>query len=130
MCDAAVALGGGPGTHSEVTSALALGRPVAFVGPGWEDYDPTDADGLAKRTIQKFGGSLGTLVDEQCLRNKLRSLPASPYFQLGAESEAIAWIMCGVTEPFEGRFPEIVTAIEDHRCAKAEYEKWLAKYAS
>ena len=37
VCQSAIALNGGPGTDSEVAFALALGRPVILLGPGWEE---------------------------------------------------------------------------------------------
>jgi predicted Rossmann-fold nucleotide-binding protein len=44
MCDAAIGLAGDEGTKSEVTSALALGRPVAFVGDYWKSQRTTKYD--------------------------------------------------------------------------------------
>jgi hypothetical protein len=37
MCDAAVVLEGKTGTESDLTSAVLLRRPVALVGPSWQD---------------------------------------------------------------------------------------------
>jgi hypothetical protein len=112
-----------------------LCTPRAFVGPGWEDYDPTDAEQLAKRTMEKFKGSKlvgtlvdGELVDADSLKKKLQSLPAYDYFDLGAESRAIDWVKRVVPDenPFPGSFPEIA----GHDCVGSRYATWLARHAT
>ncbi|HJQ00778.1 MAG TPA: hypothetical protein VJ851_04200 [Jatrophihabitans sp.] len=61
VCQSAIALKGGPGTDSEVAFALALGRPVILLGPGWEglaalpDLPESGAATLVSMIDQLFG---------------------------------------------------------------------------
>jgi uncharacterized protein (TIGR00725 family) len=69
MCDVAVALPGGRGTHSEVAFALALGRPVVLLGD-WRTPFPNEmpdsrralVDSARPRVPGTDGSDLSTLV--------------------------------------------------------------------
>lgn len=51
MCDVAIALPGGRGTHSEVAFALALGRPVVLLGD-WTDDFPDEGTAARRALVE------------------------------------------------------------------------------
>lgn len=69
MCDVAVALPGGPGTHSEAAFALALGRPVVLLGD-WATPFPDEKSDARRALVASArlrvpgtdGSDLSTLV--------------------------------------------------------------------
>jgi hypothetical protein len=142
MCDAAIGLKGGKreGTLSEVTSALSLHRPVAFVGEYWKGWydqlraDPPQAkDSLVSRTVNKFksvdnnsNNALDPCLTEEAICDRLASLLQShyKYFDPHATPEdVVGWIISVLpAEGFVGNFP----VIDGHEAAAHEYnEKWL-----
>jgi hypothetical protein len=110
MCDAAVGLPGGDGTVSEVTSALSLRRPVAFVGK-WRtdvDLDASDVSSVLKdvveRTRRRFGNPTGTdginaRLAEDALLHSLDPLPPHRYFELCEADAVVKWIESVVAGP-------------------------------
>jgi len=135
MVDAAVALPGGPsgGTVSEVTSALSLGRPVAFVG-NWRaeiDLDEPDLSSVLKdivgRTRKRFGNPAGTdgidvRLGEDALLKALNPLRNYRYFELCEAQAVVKWIESVVPGPgsFIGEFH--IAGLEQ---VVPDYERWL-----
>jgi hypothetical protein len=135
MCDAAAALPGGDGTVSEVTSALSLGRPVAFVGE-WRtdvDLDASDVSSvlIVKRTRKRFGNPTGTEginapLAEDALLHSLDPLPPYRYFELCEAEAVLEWIESVVPgpAPFAGEFSRIAGLKE----VAPRYERWLERH--
>jgi hypothetical protein len=132
MCDAAIVLPGGDGTVSELTSALSLNRPVAFVGE-WRaavDLDAADRpavlEGIAERTQALFARSapvteIDPFVTKEALCRALGSLPSYQYFELSQAADAVEWIESVVPGPFAGTFLPIAGL--EH--VKESYETWV-----
>jgi hypothetical protein len=137
ICDAAVALPGGDGTVSEVTSSLSLDRPVAFVGD-WDadvDLDALDRSSVLKdivqRTQTRFGNGTGTdeitpLIAEESLLRALQQLPPYRYFELCEAQAAVEWIESVVPgpPPFQGEFPRLAALEEVAR----DFERWIEQH--
>jgi hypothetical protein len=137
MCDAAVALPGGDGTVSEVTSALSLGRAVAFVGE-WRtdvDLDASDVSSvlkeIVKRARKRFGDPTGTdginaPLAEDVLLHSLDPLPPYRYFDLCEAEAVLEWIDSVVAgpAPFAGEFRRIAGLKE----VAPKYERWLEQH--
>jgi predicted Rossmann-fold nucleotide-binding protein len=138
MCDAAIGLEGGKGTLSEITSALSLQRPVAFVGDGWKQQIDLDADcaqaveRLVEAALWRFrtsGGSdaLDPVLTEEALRRGLANLPLYGYFDTRATARTVVdWIKSVLPEraSLPGNFP----AVKGHDTVKATYREWLADH--
>jgi hypothetical protein len=137
MCDAAIALPGGDGTVSEVTSSLSLDRPVAFLGD-WRadiDLDALDLSSVLKkiveRTRRRFGNpnstdGINVLIAEDTLLHALKHLPPYRYFDL-CEAEAVAeWIESVVPgpAPFSGEFPRLAGLEKVAR----DYDRWIDQF--
>lgn len=134
MVDAAVALPGGLGTVSEVTSALSLGRPVAFVG-NWRaqiDLDTSDCSSMLKKIVkctrERFGNPTGTggidaRLAENALLQALNPLPPCRYFELCKAQAVVEWIDSVVPGPESDLFE--VLRIAGLEKAARDYEAWL-----
>jgi hypothetical protein len=138
MVDAAIALPGGRGggTVSEVTSALSLGRPVAFVG-NWRAEVNLDASDLSTvledivdRTRERFGNPTGTdgidaRLAKDALLKALNPLRHYRYFELCEAQAVVKWIESVVPGPgsFTGEFriAGLVKVVPD-------YERWLQQH--
>ena len=97
MCDAAIVLDGENGTISEATCALALKRPVAFVGKWQENFNldpPEDAvlNDMVKITLAKFKVEQADTEFnkklETSLREQLNQLPALTYLKVNEQAVA------------------------------------------
>jgi hypothetical protein len=122
------------GTVSETTSALSLGRPVAFVGE-WRDVIDLDVSDLSsmlnrmvQRTWKRFGKPTGTdginaLLSKEALLHALDHLPDYRYFELCKAEDVVEWIQSVVPgpAPFAGDFLPIEGLEEIARC----YKRWL-----
>jgi SLOG cluster4 family len=132
MCDAAVALPGGDGTVSEVTSALSLGRPVAFVGEWRTDVDVSSVlKEIVNRTRKRFGNPTGTdginaPLAEDVLLHSLDPLPPYQYFELPEAGAVLEWIESEVPgpAPFAGAFRRSAGLDE----VAPRYERWLEQH--
>jgi hypothetical protein len=123
MCDAAIVLPGDDGTDSELTSALALNRPVALVG-GWRAV----LAGIAERAAALFAKSppvaeIDRFVTKGALCRALGSqLPSYKYFELSEAADAVEWIKSVVPgPPYAGTFLPIA-GLEN---ARKRYETWV-----
>jgi hypothetical protein len=137
MCDAAIGLDGGDGTKSELTCALALKRPVAFVGDDWTpDYDldnnPRVAiNRLVDATFRRFAESDGSTalkdtVTEKWVRMGLGEPPPYMYFESQASAaDVVDWIKRVLPDGVElqGSFP----TVRGHEGVAEEYRIWLAE---
>jgi hypothetical protein len=136
LCDAAVGLRGDEGTRSEVTFALSLHRPVAFVGDHWRpDWDlGRNRDGVLESLLDdaftRVGSSTGRpkldeLLDERVVKRGLQHLPAYEYFSGHRPSDVIDWILQALSSSpnLAGRFPDI----DGYDRVAAEYEAWIAR---
>jgi SLOG cluster4 family len=138
ICDAAVALRGGEGTLSEITSALSVGRPVALVGK-WRtdvDLDAEDRSAVLERIVRgaqtKLDNPPGNeeidaLIIQDVQVDALDPLPPYGYFELCEAAAVVRWIESVLPgpAPFAGEFPRIAGM---ERIA-SEYEQWLAEHA-
>jgi predicted Rossmann-fold nucleotide-binding protein len=137
MIDAAVALPGGDGTVSEVTSALSLKRPVAFVG-NWAEYNLKESesesdrsavlDKMVKTTLDLFkrqpaNAGIDERLTKEVLRRALDSLPPCEYFKLCDAQKVVEWIESHVPRPGLDLFEDLrIAGLEKAaRC----YEDWL-----
>ena len=131
LCDVVIALAGGDGTISEVTCALALQRPVLFVGKRWRDLDLKDGsvlDRMFETTLTLFDAAERADPElNKKLRATLRPCLDSPpecryvdgFATPGAAKEAAALIQGA---KLKGGFPGL-TRIAEH---KRPYESWIA----
>lgn len=138
MCDAAIALRGEEGTLSEVTSALALQRPLAFVGDHWKDVCDLDGDRgqvlttMVDTTLRKLASgrpsaALDPQLERQIFRPRLERLPSYMFFEASVSAEdVVAWLMSTLPEAqgLPGNFP----AVEGHEAAREAYEEWLREH--
>jgi predicted Rossmann-fold nucleotide-binding protein len=135
MVDAAVALPGGRGTVSEVTSALSLKRPVAFVGnwaevnlKGSESDRSSVLDKIVERTLKRFEGQpvnagIDKRLTKKALRQALDPLPPCEYFELCDAQAVVKWIESVVPRPGLDLFE--VLRIAGLETAARCYEDWL-----
>ena len=137
MCDAAIGLKGGDGTVSELTCALWLKRPVAFVGDYWRGSFDLDAsrsqalDRLVEATVRRFGSSQGSdaldeTLTEKAIRDGLASLPDYRYFDSQTTARAVVdWIMSVLPDDkkLQGAFPPV----RGHEAVATAYREWLAE---
>jgi predicted Rossmann-fold nucleotide-binding protein len=142
ICDAAIGLRGGNGTISEITSALSLHRPVAFVGSHWkEDFNldknrskaQEDLVAASFKRLNKSRGSdaLKEHVTPENILAGLDELPPSAYAYFDSRATArviIDWIMDVLLdeEGFRGSFPTFLTST-GHDAVEKKYRRWLAE---
>jgi hypothetical protein len=131
--EASMVGGRGGGTVSEVTSALSLGRPVAFVG-NWRAEVNLDASDLSTvledivdRTRERFGNPTGTdgidaRLAKDALLKALNPLRHYRYFELCEAEAVVKWIESVVPGPgsFTGEFR--IAGLEK---VVPDYERWL-----
>lgn len=133
MCDGAVALTGGTGTRSEVTSALSLQRPVALVGPDWQRLPETltrqATDWLIEGSRETFDSSRGDnhALDSRTESDALRAgLARGVRFRcFDADTSAldvVRWMEdeLPADQPLPGNLP---VGVHDEVAEK--YDQWL-----
>ncbi len=139
LCDAAIAIKGGPGTTSEVVLALALQRPVALVGPWEHELTSSRLDEMVEEAFRirlkrpSNNRDIARWVKKEVIREKLKKeLPPNTCFfgdwkPLEMEKQkfaddAVDWIREQVSmRGLVGEFPKI----EGYDEISAKYAKWL-----
>lgn len=137
MCDAAIGLKGGPGTVSEVTFALSLGRPTALVRDGWATakcLDGTTGELLIDTMVELSFGRVGTepagipafdeLLNEAAIREGLTRPGQHRYFPEATAAAVTDWIVQALSSSgMRGSFPPI----EGYENVAAAYRHWLGR---
>jgi uncharacterized protein (TIGR00725 family) len=133
MCDAAIALEGKEGTRSEATCALALRRPVAFVGANWKnefnlsnDHVRT-LDRLISSTLRRLSpmGSLHPHLTETKLREDLKSISWYEYFDLNSAPEEVVSRAAAAIRPGPRKdITSVLSQLPGHQRVARVYEEW------
>lgn len=135
LCDAAIGLKGGPGTVSEVTFALSLGRPTALVREGWATsgcldgatgalFIDTLVDVSFGRVRKESAGipALDELLNEAAIREGLSRPGQHRYFPEATAAAVSDWIVQALSSSgLRGSFPPI----EGFENVATVYRQWL-----
>jgi hypothetical protein len=135
MCDAAIGLKGGPGTVSEVTFAVALGRPTALVRESWATDGYLDGatgdlfiDTMFKVSFDRVRKDrtgipgFDELLNEAAIREGLRRPGQHRYFPEATAAAVTDWIGQALSSSgLRGSFPPI----EGYENVATVYQQWL-----
>jgi predicted Rossmann-fold nucleotide-binding protein len=140
LCDAAIALSGRDGTASEAAFTASLGKPVAFVGAGWDPYklgtgaphwQQMVSDGFRKvLTIHTRNAPLNLLFAQPRVVARLNAstnhhcfADPAPGAEAALADTILTWLFSPAAPVCSGAFP----AMPRYAGVMADYATWLSK---